>query len=97
MKFFIACCILATSIFAKEYYAKIEPIENYNVKASVAGKIIYTNEEIEGNSANNSIIIQIDSKINEIDLKYSKQKLSYTNKMIEIEQKNYERLNQVSS
>ncbi|MGM0520168.1 MAG: hypothetical protein ACQERD_11050, partial [Campylobacterota bacterium] len=32
-----------------------------------------------------------------IDLKYSKQKLSYTNKMIEIEQKNYERLNQVSS
>ena len=97
MKFFIVCCFLATSIFAKEYYAKIEPIQNYTVKAAVSGKVLFTNEQIEGNSANNSVIVKIDSKINEIDLKYSKQKLEYINKMIKIEQKNYERLNQVSS
>ncbi len=97
MRFFIVCCFLVTSIFAKEYYAKLEPIQDYKVKASVSGKVLFTNEKIEGKKANNSLIVKIDSKIDEINLEYAKKKLSYTNKMIEIEQRNFERLNKVSS
>lgn len=36
MKIFLLSAIMITSIFANEYYAKLEPIESYQVKAAVA-------------------------------------------------------------
>ena len=51
-----------TSIFASEYYAKLEPIDSFQVKAAVSGKVIYSNSQIEGSKANNSTIIEIDSE-----------------------------------
>ena len=97
MKIILFCLLLINSIFASEYYAKLEPVESYKVKAAVSGKIIYTNEKIEGLKAKNSLIIQIDSKLNKINLKQSKNKLSYINDMIKIESNNYNRLKKVSS
>jgi hypothetical protein len=85
------------TIFANEYYAKLEPIESYSVKSAVAGKVIYSNSKIEGLKANNSVIIEIDSLINKVDLEQSKNKLKYIDEMIKIEKNNYDRLNQVSS
>ncbi len=31
-----------SAVFANEYYAKLEPIESYQVKAAVFGKVIYS-------------------------------------------------------
>ena len=86
-----------SAVFANEYYAKLEPIESYQVKAAVSGKVIYSNSKIEGLKANNSTIIEIDSMVNKVDLEQSKNKLKYIDEMIQIEKNNYDRLNQVSS
>lgn len=86
-----------TTIFASEYYAKLEPIESYQIKSAVSGKVIYSNSKIEGLKANNSTIIEIDSMVNKVELEQSRNKLKYIDEMIKIETNNYDRLNQVSS
>jgi glycerol-3-phosphate cytidylyltransferase-like family protein len=97
MKILLICLFVISSIFANEYYAKLEPIESYSVKSAVSGKVIYSNSKIEGLKANNSTIIEIDSQVNKVDLEQSRNKLKYIDEMIKIEKNNYDRLNQVSS
>lgn len=97
MRVLFVCLLLLNISFANEYYAKLEPIQSYKVKSSVSGKVIYTNEDIEGKLAKDSLIIQIDSKVNKIDLEQSRNKLKYINEMINIESNNYQRLKRVSS
>ncbi len=97
MKIVIFCFILINSIFAAEYYAKLEPIESYKIKSAVAGKVVFSNTKIEGFKASNSTIIELDSKVNKMDLQQSRNKLKYINEMITIETNNYNRLQKVSS
>lgn len=97
MKIILICLFTISTIFASEYYAKLEPIESYTVKSAVSGKVIYSNSKIEGLKANNSTIIEIDSLVNKVDLEQSKNKLKYIDEMIKIEKNNYDRLTQVSS
>ncbi len=97
MKIVILCFILINTVFAAEYYAKLEPIESYKVKAAVAGKVVFSNSKIEGFKANNTTIIELDSKVNQMDLQQSRNKLKFINDMIEIETNNYNRLKKVSS
>ena len=97
MKIILFCLFMINAMFASEYYAKLEPIQSYKVKAAVSGKVIYTNEKIEGFKAKKSLIIQLDSKLNKLDLKQSENKISFLNQMIKIESNNYTRLKKVSS
>ena len=97
MKIVILCFILINTIFASEYYAKLEPIESYKVKAAVAGKVVFSNTKIEGFKAKNTKIIELDSKVNQMDLQQSRNKLKFINEMITIENNNYNRLKKVSS
>jgi hypothetical protein len=97
MKIILFCLLIINSVFASEYYAKLEPIDSFNIKASVSGKIIFTNEKIEGMKAKNSLIVEVDSKINQIELKQYRNKLKLVNDMITIENNNYSRLSKVSS
>ncbi|MBP6712572.1 MAG: hypothetical protein KBA17_07125 [Aliarcobacter sp.] len=97
MKILTLFLLTITTIFASEYYAKLEPIESYQIKSAVSGKVIYSNSKIEGLKANNSTIIEIDSMVNKVELEQSRNKLKYIDEMIKIETNNYDRLNQVSS
>ena len=97
MKILFVSLLFISTLFSSEYYSKLEPIESYKIKSSVSGKVIFSNNKIEGKRANNSTIIEIDSKVNRVDLKQSQNKLNYLNQMIEIENNNYKRLTQVSS
>lgn len=97
MKIIWICLLTISSIFANEYYAKLEPIDSFQVKSAVAGKVIYSNSKIEGLQANNSTIIEIDSLVNKVELEQSKNKLKFIDEMLEIEKNNYSRLNQVTS
>lgn len=97
MKFLSALLFCSLSLFATEYYAKLEPIESYVIKAAVSGEVVYSNKEIEGKFANNSLIIQLDSEVDKINLEETKKKLVAVNQMIQIERKNYERLKQVTT
>lgn len=97
MKIISCLFIMAYSLFAIEYYAKIEPIESYIVKSAVSGKVLYVNEEIEGKKAHNSTIIQIDDYVNKVELTQTKNKLKILNEMLKLEDNNYSRLKRVSS
>jgi len=97
MKIFIFCFIFVNSLIASEYYSKLEAVESYKVKSAVSGKVVFSNTKLEGLKANNSVIIEIDSNVDKIDLTQSRSKLSFINEMIKIEENNYNRLNKVSS
>jgi hypothetical protein len=97
MKSIFTVLLLGTSLFAMEYYAKIEPLESYVIKSAVSGKVLRANDAIEGKKANNSEVVKIDSFVNEVELKETKNKLQSMNHMIELEDKNYNRLNKVRS
>jgi hypothetical protein len=94
----ITSLLLVTSIsFASEYYAKLNPINIYNVKSSVNGKVIYVNNYIESKDANNSTIVKIDSTIDKVDLKQSKIKLENLKEILSIEKGTLKSYRKVSS
>ena len=97
MKYLLVVLVFLSSSFANEFYAKLEPVESFQVKSSVSGKIIFSNDKIEGKIANNTKIIEIDSYVDRIDLQQSNNKLKAINEMMKIEQNNYKRLLKVSS
>ena len=97
MKIIWTILLLVSSVFANEYYAKLEPINSFQIKSAVAGKVIFSNSKIEGLKANNSTIIELDSLVDKVELEQSKNKLKFIDEMLKIEQNNYDRLNQVSS
>ena len=84
MIFILICLLTISTIFASEYYAKLEPVDSFQIKSSVSGKIIYANSKIEGFNANNSTIIEIDSLVNKVELEQSKAKLKNIEELIRI-------------
>ncbi len=97
MRFMYLMIAIATSVFANEYYAKLEPIQTYVVKSSVSGKVLFSNDKIEGLSADNSTIIELDSSVEKIELSQIKAKLTFVSKMLSIEENNYKRLSKVKT
>jgi len=88
---------LSTIGFTSEYYAKLNPINTYNVKASVSGKVFYVNDTVESKNANNDLIIKIDSKIDTVSLKQSKIKLANLNESLQIQKDILKSYQKVSS
>jgi len=95
MKYLVLCFLFISTAFSDEYYAKLEPVQTYVIKSSVSGKVIFSNNKIEGLSANNSKIIELDSKVEKLELHQVNKKISLIAKMLKIEDKNYERLKKV--
>jgi len=89
--------LLSSSIIASEYYAKLNPVNTYTIKSAVSGQIIYVNNDIESHKANNSTIVQIDSNINNEDLKQSNIKLQNLKEILKIEKGILKSFNKVSS
>lgn len=89
---------ISTFVFGMEYYAKLEPVQSYKVKAAVSGKVIYSNDALEGELLNKRTkVIEIDNKLNKTELAQTKKKLKTLEKMLKIQEKNFQRLNQISS
>jgi len=97
MRYLLVVLVMLSSAFATEYYAKLQPIESFEVKSSVSGKVIFSNNKIEGKKAKNTKIIEIDSYVDRIDLEQSKKKLKAIEEMMKVEEKNYNRLLKVTS
>jgi hypothetical protein len=86
------------TLFANEYYAKVEPIHTYKVKASVSGMVDYVNKDLESKSFKESkLIVKIDDAVNKIDLQQSEAKLKALIEVQKLEEENLERFKQVSS
>ena len=97
MKYIVSFLFMVSSILANDYYAKLEPINTYNVKASVSGKVIFVNEKIKSNISRNNIIIKIDNKINKIELAQTRIKRSNLKKILKIQKDILNSFNKVSS
>jgi len=95
MKYILGLFLIINTVYGNEFYAKLEPLQTYIIKSSVSGKVIFSNDKIEGLSANNSKIIEIDSVVEKLELNQVNKKIDLISKMIRIENKNYERLKKV--
>jgi hypothetical protein len=84
-------------VLASEYYAKLEPIQTYKIKASVSGKIVFVNNNLESKNIIEEKIVQIDNKINKIDLEQSNLKLESLKKIYQIEKSTLDKFKKVSS
>jgi multidrug resistance efflux pump len=88
MKYLLGIFILAVSLNATVYYAKVEPYEVYHVKASASGSVILVFKEAEGRVSNGGILIQIDDFLNKKELESSKKKLEVQKRSYVLLEKN---------
>lgn len=97
MKVLVLLLAVISFVFSTEYYSKVEPINSYVNKASVSGKVVFSNDSIEGKSAKASLVIEIDNKIDKVELRESNNKLKLVEELIELEAYNYNQINNISS
>ena len=97
MKYILGLVIITVALQANEYYAKIQAINEYKIKASISGKVIFSDTKKESTHVNNAIIIKIDDKINKIDLKQTKNKISNLRQVLNIHKQTLKSFNRVSS
>jgi len=57
---------LAVLLFG--YYARVEPFDTYNIKASVGGEVVATYKNLENRNLNNDLIVKLDDKQDKIQL-----------------------------
>ena len=84
MKFLIILFFMCSSIFAKVYYAKVEPYEIRDISSNVSGLVLYANEDLIGSKLSNKPYIQIDSIIDTKELVYIKEKLEYMRETVKV-------------
>jgi len=88
MKYFVLVILATIGLNATVYYAKVEPVQKYSIKSAASGKIVSSNDEMEGTISNGAVLIHLDDALNKKDLKSSYRKLEIINKMIKITRKN---------
>lgn len=98
MKKIVSGLLLLSSIsFATSYFAKVEPIKSYEIKASVSGKILYANNSLESKTVNNALIVKLDDSIDNVDLQQSQKKLQNMQQILKLQDETLEKFKKVSS
>jgi hypothetical protein len=97
MKLLLTLCLLTLSVYASEYYAKLEPYDTFIVKSAASGKVEYINTNALGKVVKNETIIKMDVKLDETELKHTIAKLNSVKDMLSIEQKNYDSIKNLTS
>ena len=106
MKFIFISIFLSSLLFAKVYYAKVEPYELRNISSNVSGLVLFIDEDMLGKILSSKSYIKIDSELDYKELKYIKEKLVYLNntvnvnedvlqnleKLLDRKRKNYEKI-----
>ena len=98
MKKLLIVSFLSLYSFASQYYAKVEPIDSYDIRASVGGVVTFVNNKVELTYIDKPTkIVQIDAKIDKIDLKQSKLKLQNLKEILALEKGTLKSFQKVSS
>ncbi|QOY53771.1 HlyD family secretion protein [Candidatus Sulfurimonas marisnigri] len=108
MKILIIMFLVFDILFAKVYYAKVEPFEIRNISSNVSGLVLYANEALVGSKLSSKPYIVIDDELNVKELNYLEDKLwslreiikvneSILNNLIKISDKKRENYNKVIS
>lgn len=95
-KIILASVLLFSSIFAKDYMAKIEPFEKYEIKSETSGVIKFVDKSLESTFVKmNQILIEINSDDEKIELQKQKESLAVQNEIVKIREKNYNSKNRI--
>lgn len=79
MRFFLPF-LVATLAFGADFFAKIEPWESYSIKASTQGQVVNAPSKFEGTLLGDVSYVDIDDKVEKLELKNAKQTLSLLQK-----------------
>ena len=88
MKYLLSLFVLALSLNASIYYAKVEPYEAYSIKATASGEVMSVFKDAEGKVSNGGVLLQIDDVLNKKEIKSSKTKLVSLRRTMELTSKN---------
>lgn len=88
MKYLLSLFVLALSLNASIYYAKVDPYESFSIKATASGEIVSVYTEAEGKVSNGGVLIQQDDFLNKKELASSEKKLKSLKRTLELTQKN---------
>ena len=75
MKVIVFMLVLASSLFSKVYYSKVEPYEIRNISSNVSGLVLFTDENMIGKKLSSKAYIQIDADLDSKEVKYINEKL----------------------
>lgn len=79
-----------TTLFAKEYMAQIKAYEMYEIKSQASGVVDFVNKKLEASYVSKkNLLIKIDSKDENIELKGQKNSLIAQKEIVRIKEKNY--------
>ena len=82
MKFLTIFILFLTSLLAKEYYSKVEPIDIYTISSKVNSEILKADENLIGKQLSKKPFIVMDDKLDINDLNSTKQKIASIKEMI---------------
>jgi len=74
--------LMATMLFSKVYYLKVEPYEIRDVSSNVSGLVLFTDDNMLGKELSSKPYIKIDSELDAQELKYTEDKLEYLREMV---------------
>ncbi|PLY05530.1 MAG: hypothetical protein C0625_13150 [Arcobacter sp.] len=92
----IMCLISLSSVFAKEYMTQINPNEKIEIKSEISGVVKWVEKDLESSFVKtHKILLQINSRDEEIELQKQKQSLSLQKELVRIKEKNYQAKNKI--
>jgi hypothetical protein len=97
MRYIISLIAISIHLFALDYYAKVEPISQYNIKSAVSGKVLFANKNAESKFIKDQIIVKLDDKINKLELRQTQNKINNIKDILSIQKQTLKSFNKVSS
>lgn len=94
-KIFTLLLLSGMTLFAKEYYSKVEPYEILTISSNVSGQVTFADEKKEGKVVGKQAYVKIDDKLDRIELNNVNKKIALlknTLKLNEEMQKNYDEI-----
>ena len=83
---------MVSLIFAKEYYARLDPVNIFTIASNVQGEVVSADEERIGKKLSQEPFILIDDKTDRADLEALRKKMRSLKEMIETTKKSIENL-----
>lgn len=83
MKLLTLLLFISSLAFSKTYYSKVEPYELRDISSSVSGLVLFIDEDNIGKKLSKKAYIQMDSLLDESELKAIEDKLVYQNEILE--------------
>ncbi|WP_304546306.1 HlyD family efflux transporter periplasmic adaptor subunit [Sulfurimonas microaerophilic] len=93
MKLFSLLVFLSTLAYSQVYYSKVEPYEMRTISSNVSGEVLDIAENMIGKKLTKDIYIKIDDMLDKDELSDVKQKITFIEETIKVNQEILENLN----